>query len=182
VTAPDLPGFLLARIAEDEADARKAAEVNPPPWRVHLSQMGGDTGLVMGGETDANRYLDGALWDNEGADSLSMEPAAATHIARHDPARVLAECAAQRAVVEFHRPVKFTDVKLNIRDADVCIRCHVVLDRPDDWPEDPVDEADEWQFPWVQEAWPCGTLSALALPYAAHPDYRPEWRPRAWRV
>ena len=23
----------------------------------------------------------------------------------------------------------------------------------------------------------CATLACLALPYAAHPDYRPEWRP-----
>jgi hypothetical protein len=96
----DLPEFVLARVAEAEADARLSAEVNPPPWHVHLSQMGGDTGLVMGGETPANRYRDGALWDNEGADSLSMEPATATHIARHDPARVLAWCAAMRAIVE----------------------------------------------------------------------------------
>jgi hypothetical protein len=26
-------------------------------------------------------------------------------------------------------------------------------------------------------AWPCETLKLLALPYADHPDYRPEWAP-----
>lgn len=26
-------------------------------------------------------------------------------------------------------------------------------------------------------AWPCDTLKHLALPYAEHRDYRPEWRP-----
>jgi hypothetical protein len=25
--------------------------------------------------------------------------------------------------------------------------------------------------------WPCDTMKALALPYAAHPDHREEWRP-----
>ncbi|TDD37855.1 hypothetical protein E1287_07300 [Actinomadura sp. KC06] len=25
--------------------------------------------------------------------------------------------------------------------------------------------------------WPVQTLRLLALPYASHPDYRPEWRP-----
>ncbi|MFJ9448175.1 DUF6221 family protein [Kitasatospora sp. NPDC101235] len=29
------------------------------------------------------------------------------------------------------------------------------------------------------ESWPCPTLRLLALPYANHPDYRPEWAPGA---
>jgi hypothetical protein len=27
------------------------------------------------------------------------------------------------------------------------------------------------------QGWPCQTLRLLALPYADHPDYRPEWKP-----
>jgi hypothetical protein len=101
-TPPGLPGFLLARLDEDEAAARASAEVNPPPWSAEVWQ---DelTGLVVGGKTKANRYLDGALWDNEGAQSLSMEPPTAVHIARHDPARVLADCKAIRAIVALYR-------------------------------------------------------------------------------
>lgn len=29
------------------------------------------------------------------------------------------------------------------------------------------------------QPFPCATLRALALPYAEHPDYNPEWRPLA---
>jgi hypothetical protein len=150
VTAPpDLPAFLLARLGEVEADARAAAEVNPPPWRVHLSRMGGDTGLVMGGETPANRYLNGALWDNEGADSLSMEPATAAHIARHDPARVLAECAAKRAIVDTHYASEPSDYG-DFTSPPRCVLCGL--------------------------KYPCWTLCSLAAVYADHPDFDPAWR------
>jgi len=59
----DLVDFLLARIAEDEAVARKAS-VGSPQWH----QTAGDR--------------------------------IAPHVARWDPARVLAECEAKRRVVE----------------------------------------------------------------------------------
>ncbi len=54
------------------------------------------------------------------------------------PARVLAECAAKRGIVEIQR----TDL----------------VDDPEDWRADEI-------------------LRLLALPYADHPAYRPEWRP-----
>ncbi len=48
------------------------------------------------------------------------------------------------------QPARFTDVSLGIRDAEVCLTCHTVLDEPDDWPED-----QEWSYPLVQVPWPC---------------------------
>lgn len=94
----DLAEFLLARIAEDEEDARLAAsqrdpewfleEVPPLPWGVDAP----DPVIISKGKpiirvTDYN-------------------PCAAWHIARHDPARVLADCAAKRRIVKRHIPAQ----------------------------------------------------------------------------
>lgn len=84
--------FLLARIAEDEADARKAAVDEGGRWLVgepfyiyasfgeHGDRMGGWSGL-----TDLRRMC------------------IADHIVRHDPARVLVECDAKRRIVESYQ-------------------------------------------------------------------------------
>ncbi|MDQ0619393.1 DUF6221 family protein [Arthrobacter globiformis] len=40
------------------------------------------------------------LRDNEGSSTLSMHHDASAHVARHDPARVLAECAAKREILD----------------------------------------------------------------------------------
>src|SRR5688572_20799212 len=70
-----LTEFLLARLTEDEAAARAAAGehgVYPGTW----------WGQEAGGEPSGVSSEDGA------------------HIARHDPARVLAECEAKRRIVD----------------------------------------------------------------------------------
>jgi hypothetical protein len=72
-----LAEFLLARIAEDEADAQAAM---PGPWTL-------DGGTVMAGHP-TNEVVDWAYDEN------------GPHIARWDPARVLAECEAKREIVE----------------------------------------------------------------------------------
>ncbi|WP_327160569.1 DUF6221 family protein [Streptomyces zaomyceticus] len=74
----------------------------------------------------------------------------ARHIARHDPARALAEVDAKRQIIELHGPAEY-----EYSDVDVCSTC----DRGGPLP------------------YPCPTLRLLALPYADHPDYRDEWRP-----
>jgi len=79
----------------------------------------------------------------------------AEHIVRHDPARVLAEVGAKRRLLEAHGP-------LNV-EGDPFTGCTTCSWR---------DEMDEL---WVR--WPCPTLRLLALPYASHPNYRPEWAP-----
>jgi len=77
---------------------------------------------------------------------------AAQHFyARWDPARVLAECEAKRAIIEAH-PIEYSKVS----DYTDCVAC---LD---------VDTYD---------AYPCLTMRALGYVYAGHPDYRQEWRP-----
>ena len=95
--APTLTEFVKARIAEREAVARAAVERNGAHWSTE--QLGEGTrinGTVDRGNPRA--YPDSPeLWDDEGALGMFRETAA--HIALHDPARVLAECEAKRAIV-----------------------------------------------------------------------------------
>lgn len=69
------------------------------------------------------------------------------HIARYDPARVLADCAAKRAIVELHRPSDERN-----RWCDYCKG---------------TDHAE----------YPCETSRILAAVYADHPAYDEAWRP-----
>lgn len=83
-----LTEFLLARIAEDEAVARSAKEGAATPWRA-----------AYGRQVEAG---DGHLVTPEDEHSYSTDPpeGVALHIARHDPARMLAECEAKQQLVE----------------------------------------------------------------------------------
>lgn len=89
--------FLLARIAEDEAVARAAAESDPSKQGHYM-----DEGPAGNKWTTADGMVSGQsgdLWDCEGSNTLCTTPEVADHMARHDPARVLAECAAKRAII-----------------------------------------------------------------------------------
>lgn len=134
-----LPEFLLARIGEDEAVARAAT---PGPWRWAEDPKDG-----MQSETVRTHFDDddptSESWPTDVIYATGMhtegfvrvEPGDREHIARHDPARVLAECEAKRRMVE------------------------MIPGMPADW-----DDRDY-------------LLRLLALPYADHPDYDPEWKP-----
>lgn len=91
----DLVTWLRAQLDDDE---RVALAASPGPW--------GDT------ETGAPHWSDAGVYDvndqsvalydaayEEGPTSIRAEDA--THIARHDPVRVLREVAAKRAIVEW---------------------------------------------------------------------------------
>jgi hypothetical protein len=81
-----------------------------------------------------------------------------------DARRGLAECEAKRRIIEIHgslvQVIPWVDEERNAEDArrghTWCTECGNVDDQP--------------------VAWPCDTLRLLALPYADHPDYSPEWR------
>jgi hypothetical protein len=93
----ELVEFLLARIGEDEAVARAAVERNGATWSPHELHDGARiTGTTEFGNPRSYRG-DGELWDDEGA--LGMFTETAAHIARWDPARVLAECEAKRRLI-----------------------------------------------------------------------------------
>lgn len=77
-----------------------------------------------------------------------------THAARHDPARVLAEVEAKRQLLELHHA---ESVEVINGDGD--------------------ERSGQWCWECDGEPFPCRTLRALALPYADHEAYRPEWAP-----
>jgi hypothetical protein len=127
----DLRAFVAARLDEDEAAALAAAEgswsfvgYDDPGWAI----VANDEHEVV---------------SRSGSDDAS-------HIARHDPARVLREVAAKRAIVELHQP-----------NEDGCSLCFLVIDDP--------AHIGEW------EAFPCRTLRQLAAVWSDHPDFDPNW-------
>jgi hypothetical protein len=125
---PNLDEFLLARIAEDKRIATDAARAG-------------------GRETWTAADLPG---------SAPPHDLTAEHVLRHDPARVLAECAAKRRLVLACRDVRPDYSFLG--------------ERPTGLADFPLAPGDQHQLAAV-------ALALLALPYGDHSDYRSEWRP-----
>jgi hypothetical protein len=140
--------FLLARIAEDEAVARAAigtAAFSRQTGRWSFENVHDSFGAIpiVFAVTDAGAKTQAAnmeaAWEREER---------GTHIARWDPARILAECEAKRRIVELHLTAMTTPP-----------------------PPDPYQEG-------LVQGWrDTSVLQLLALPYADHPDYDPAWRP-----
>ena len=78
------------------------------------------------------------------------------HVVRNDPETVLADCAARWRLVLACRELRPELAFVGSRQQGLS-----------DFPVPPVDAHQLAAL----------TLALLALPYAAHPDYRPEWRP-----
>ena len=131
--------FLLARIAEDEASVYRW-DSDGPSGAVVASVWTGD---APGYTTVAASSVEG-VWV---ADGREVE-------ARHvhmlfDPARVLAECKAKRAIVGNH------DGEPSPATGDYC-----------------AFEDGRFEIP-------CPELRHLAAVYASHPDYDPAWAPES---
>lgn len=80
------------------------------------------------------------------------------HIA--DPARVLAEVAAKRAILAVHTlvtRVEFDQDDESVVNGGYCDPCHMIDG-----------------FPYGD--WPCDTLKWMAAPYAGRPGFKDEWR------
>jgi hypothetical protein len=134
----DIADFLRARLDEDEALAAS-----------------GETWSAFDEATQGTRRVD--------VDHSIERVVACTrswrglHIARHDPARVLAEVEAKRRLIDEHKPSRPEYMPRRERGCQTCTT------------------AQEWDTK-ANEA-NCLTLRLLALPYADHPAYREEWRP-----
>jgi len=138
----DLVAFLRARLAEDEQTAR-AAPAGPWTYERVFSDL---SGAVMDGPLISGEHTDGYI-----------DPESAAHIARHDPARVLAEVDAKRRIIDQHVAAVLPGGQ--VPDVIYCPTCN-----GPDWDMYPMPDG-------------CTTLRLLALPYAGHEDYREEWRP-----
>jgi hypothetical protein len=119
----DIREFVEARLVEDEQVALAAPRHN---WTVYLA---GDPG---GDEGTEQRVLD--------------------HVIRHDPARVLAEVAVKRRILEEHRRID-DDTAL---PAGLCSTC-------------------AYGDPLYYQAGPCKTVYLLATPFVGHQDFDPAW-------
>lgn len=152
--------FLTARYDEDEAVARAAdipegdlswtahgpiALSSPDAFRVRTSRDMIPVALVQ--DIDDNT-------EPIPAEILDAE-AVATHIALHDPARVLADIAAKRAIARAYTHAG--DVAELERESDRMAEAH--------------------DF-WAEEAALERVLHMLAQPYSDHADFDPAWRVR----
>jgi hypothetical protein len=127
--------FIDARLLEDEEAALAAS---PGPWRLNAEA---DEVLAVDDITVAEAF----------ALSNRQLRATATHIARHNPSRVLVEVEAKRAIVKRH-----------------------YRRRAPDW-----DRPDQAGFECAQcgDEYPCPTLRLIAAPFADWPGYKAEWAP-----
>lgn len=140
----ELLAFLRARWDEDEAAARECDEVYPAPWEVtdrgYIAKVCADEPhFPIVAELEQSDTIDGWLGDR------------LQHIARHDPARVLADIEAKRRIAE----VAATLMEQAARDPG--LDASGVMTR---------------SMAIAYET----TLRLLALPFADHQDHRDEWR------
>jgi hypothetical protein len=149
----DLVQWLTACLDEDERIARAACEGGEGRWHPLGDRVGGS----VAGDHEGYHVAFG-----EGYPTLEQ----ATHIAAHDPARVLREVETVRRIVGLHvitvekADLPPFDSYTGERNPDeynvTCAICGWVSDEPTS---------------------ACLTLRLLALPYADRDSYRPEWAP-----
>lgn len=172
-TTLTLADFLLQRLAEDEAAARAAT---PGPW---FSDTVYST-VTAAPYMSARAAYDADHWD--GVDRFvvpeSMDSAVSdvnlAHIARHDPARVLAECESKRAIVELHEqwPVLVgTEPTFDAEEGGSDLnQVTLRMSKQFAWATER-----EYRARFGTEPPTAPMLRALAKPYADHPDFREEW-------
>lgn len=151
--------FLKARVAEDEAVAKAVIPVGRPledgaaRWSV--------VGQTVG---DASGYI--VAYSVEGEYPRR-------HIARHDPARVLAECEAKRQIIKLHEswPV-LVEMPIDLSPETALTSQSTVfrVSKQIAWMTDR-----EYRKRFGDEPPTAPMIHALAAVYAAHPDYLPEW-------
>lgn len=143
--------FLEARIAEDEQTAKAL-----------LRDLEGQISEEYAGVVDergpmtAERLLSAQMWAHYDGQSKRRSFAKGQQIATlANPARVLAECAAKRVVLDLHDGVEDKSWGGAEHDYLWCGSCGSIDDSP--------------------VAHPCDTLKALAAIYSTHPDFQQEW-------
>jgi hypothetical protein len=154
----DLATWLLDRIAEDEAVAR-AARLSNGQWEF-VGEHWPNPSLVREWGADVTPVGKSSLdWDRH------------AHIARHDPARVLAECAAKRRIVELHKswPV-MVETPPELTGGDDIDNMTFRLTKQIAWLTQ-----EEYRKKFGSEPPTTPVLRLLALPYADHDGYDPSW-------
>ena len=154
----ELVKFLEARFADDERDARAAAAANPGAAATHWVAEQVDHRSSTGLRGTAWAVVPERVKGVAIAISPSgVRPLLVTHIARHDPARVLAEIEAKQRILRAH-PLSRAEMKEPGKPAYGCATCHYHSEYG------------------VLGSGECDTLRMLALPYAGHEGFKAEWR------
>ncbi|MDR7385224.1 DUF6221 family protein [Promicromonospora iranensis] len=159
--------YLTARYDEEETAARAADIVEgDPTWTVHgpVALSSPRAFRVRSSRDMVPVALVQDVDDESGPTAILDAEAAATHIALHDPARVLADVAAKRAILEHHRPATAEDTHeigahpINDGRCSSCVALH--------------DERGYCE----QLEYPCPTILAMLQPYADRDDFDPDWK------
>ncbi|MFE4867764.1 DUF6221 family protein [Streptomyces sp. NPDC056682] len=147
----DLVQFMRDRLDVEEQIARECTSGpwrNAPTARHHATASGRTEEAVFGSPRDEGATIVAATGESGNRRNLAN----AEHIARHHPARVLAEVEAKRRIC-----TDYEDAARTLAAAE-----------PGTPPHDLMTGATNM----LKRA-----LQLLALPHADHPDYREEWRP-----
>jgi hypothetical protein len=156
VGAVTLVEFLRARLDEDEQVARAAfSKMYPRSAEWSASGMQVRTNDPLGGAERPGTLVVQHSWPNE-----------IEHIARHDPARVLAEVAAKRQIIDAYLEERSRRDIYQSADARAAEDAGVV-------PGQAIQRRASAALCRGLEI----AVERLALPYADHADYRPEWAP-----
>lgn len=155
--------FLEARIAEDEAVAQDAG-ARALEWRSSNGSVsgGGKPYVDDWSEDEPLTQYDGEVtivYDEGWPEDVEAE-----HIARQDPARILCEVAAKRAVVVEHKLVPAKNVWGKSTGGFGCELC-------DSTPDLDLGGIE------IERSGGCKTLRSLAVIFSDHPDFDEEWRP-----
>lgn len=148
----ELVDWLRAQLDEDE---RSATAATPGVWQWTID------GSLISIERDALKLRDverDVVWgDGSGLREVVATRPDADHIVAWQPARVLAEVAAKRAILDLH--------------ADGYHSCI----RDVEWITKPVEGGKPYMFREVLSGVPCQTLQLLAQPYRGQAGWRDEW-------
>lgn len=147
--------FIEAQLAEDQATAEAWDEAERRWQQVGQRNLRYDNGL---GEHVQSIDVGGdpMLWSESIWVKHDLDGKRTAHIARHDPARILAEVEAKRAILAEHKHVPATEPSTHDFGCQICA----------------YDRGDYVQYGW---GW-CKTVLLLAAPYAGRPGFKDEWR------
>lgn len=159
-TTVTIVDFLKARLDEDEE--RLKFTTARGRWEAHRNYKTQQRGLVRHQPTE---------------DTLAefVYPADAEHAVRWQPSRVLAEIAAKRAIIEFHKqwPILVdTPPKIERDDSAGLDSVAFRMTRQITWATE-----QEYRKRFGDEPPTTPMMRALASVYSDHPDYREEWKP-----